>query len=156
MSNQRERGKGKPQCTSRQERALGLDKGDLKPYPKSNCHWRFTKTRRERNPSKEKWRRRNIETSLSQVSNHLCEESCHKVSLVKGKRSHIGDIVRPTWSKDHPIGNSINTTGNTKKETGRTKRTDEPRYCCKNAATSKATNFTYQPEVCTNLEICQN
>ena len=30
---------------------------------------------------------------------------------------------------------------------------DEPRYCNNNAATPRATSFTYQPRVCTNLEV---
>ena len=30
---------------------------------------------------------------------------------------------------------------------------DEPRYCIKNVATPKATNFTYQSGVRTNLEV---
>ena len=30
---------------------------------------------------------------------------------------------------------------------------DEPRYCNNNATTPRATNFTYQPRVCTNLEV---
>ena len=30
-------------------------------------------------------------------------------------------------------------------------KSDEPQYCNKNATTPKATNFNYQPEVCTKL-----
>jgi len=32
-------------------------------------------------------------------------------------------------------------------------KSDEPRYCNNNATTPRATNFTYQPGVCTNLEV---
>jgi len=32
-------------------------------------------------------------------------------------------------------------------------KSNEPRYCRKNVATPKATNFTYQPGVHTNLEV---
>ena len=30
-------------------------------------------------------------------------------------------------------------------------KSDDTQYCNKNVATPKATNFNYQPEVCTNL-----
>ena len=30
-------------------------------------------------------------------------------------------------------------------------KSDEPQYCNKNVATNEATNFNYQPGVCTNL-----
>jgi len=34
-----------------------------------------------------------------------------------------------------------------------TPKSDEPRYCSKNVVTPRATNFTYQPRVCTNLDV---
>ena len=32
-------------------------------------------------------------------------------------------------------------------------KSDEPRYCSKNVPTPRPTSFTYQPRVCTNLEV---
>ena len=83
------------------------------PYQNSNFHRRLTKTTRESNPSKEKGRRRNIKTSFSQVSNHLCQDACHKINLIRRKRFPTGETISPTGSVDNPTGNSFKPIGNT-------------------------------------------